>query len=77
MIERNIARSPSLAAPHHDRCFPLRSLARRGELANVRGWHDGHHMPGSGEWAVRLTSAVLDGFKGVHEAASKKSCDLT
>lgn len=71
------ARSSETGSPHHDRCFPLRQLARRGELANIRGWHDGHHKPESEEWAVRLTSAVRDGFKRRHEAAGKKSCDLT
>ncbi|MGY3362083.1 hypothetical protein ACVWZK_008746 [Bradyrhizobium sp. GM0.4] len=76
-IARKSARSSETGAPHHDRCFPLRQLARRGELANIRGWHDDHHKPESEEWAIRLTSAVHDGFKGVHEAAGKESCDLT
>ncbi|MET4221105.1 hypothetical protein ABIB00_006340 [Bradyrhizobium sp. LB14.3] len=70
-IARKATRSSTSASPHHDRCFRLRQLARRGGLANVRSWHQGHHMPESGEWAVRLTRALHDGLKALHEAAGK------
>jgi hypothetical protein len=47
-------------------------MSLRGERANVRGRLRGRHIPGSGDRAVRLTSAVR--FR--REAAGKKSCDL-
>ena len=33
-------------------------MSLRGALANIRGRHDVRHIPGSGDQAVRLTSAV-------------------
>ena len=33
-------------------------MSLRGALANVRGRHGVRHIPGSGDQAVRLTSAV-------------------
>lgn len=74
---RKSSRSPTSTSSPAARPVLLQPLARRGELANIRGWHDGHHKPESEERAVRLTSAVLDGFNSRHEAAGKKSCDLT
>ncbi|MGY3443447.1 hypothetical protein ACVW17_003448 [Bradyrhizobium sp. USDA 4473] len=68
----NTARSPTSASPYYTRCVPLRQLASRGELGDIRGWHQGHHMRESGEWAVRLTSAMLDSLK----AACRYVADL-
>ncbi|MGY2883413.1 hypothetical protein ACVIHI_000527 [Bradyrhizobium sp. USDA 4524] len=62
-VARSTARTPRSGSPYYTPCVPLRQLARRGELGDMRGWHQSHHMPESGEWAVRLTSAMLDGFK--------------
>lgn len=76
-IARKSARWPTSTSSPGARHILLQPLARRGELANIRGWHDGHHKPESGESAVRLTSAVRDGFTRHHEGAGKKSCDLT
>lgn len=55
-IARKTTQSPASAAPHHDRRFPLWQLARRGELPNVPGWPDGHHMLESGESSTVLAA---------------------